>query len=66
MSMVGEDGKSIPSESAQLPYVHGNILNTKVMKLFTNYVWTIQHLNLGFPKLIFYDLENCFPCRIYS
>jgi len=52
--------------SAQLPYVHGNILNTKVMKSFTNYVWTIQHLNLGFPKFIFYDLENCFPCRIYT
>ncbi len=64
MSMVGEHGKSIPSESAPLPYVHGNILDTKVMKSFTNYVWTIQHLNLGFPKFIIYDLENCFPCRV--
>jgi hypothetical protein len=31
MSMVGEDGKGIPGESAQLPYVHDNILDTKVI-----------------------------------
>jgi hypothetical protein len=66
MSMLGEDGKSIPSESATTTLLHGNILDTKVKKPFTNYVWTIQHLNLGFPNLIIYDLENCFPCRVYT